>query len=42
MEDDKSLIVKKETVVIEGGRNLYNYTFTEADDQAVEGDLEQP
>jgi hypothetical protein len=31
MEDD--LILHRETLTIEGGRNLYNYTFSEADDQ---------
>jgi hypothetical protein len=28
----EDLIMKRETIRIEGGRNLYNYTFREADD----------
>jgi hypothetical protein len=39
MEQD-SLKLKKETVVIEGGRKLYNYTFDDEQDNVAKAHVE--
>jgi hypothetical protein len=39
--DQDRLILKKETVEIDGGRKLYNYTFTEEQDHVATEHVEK-